>query len=125
MKTTKVIGKISIALIITVFCSCVTSNILPLKNVSYSPTNLEQLNIYYKNDSIPYNYIKFTQITMKVPRNINREKLNIKIREEASKIGATGVIIESRKDKGLNYWWLNRESTIKLIAIRKIESSEE
>lgn len=108
-----------------ILSSCIASKVLLLKSVSYSPTNPNDIKIYYKDDSIQFDYIKFAQITMKVPRNINTNKMNEKCKEKASELGATGVIFESRRDKGVNYFWLNRESTLDFIAIKKINSSNQ
>lgn len=105
--------------------SCVASNVFPLKNVNYTSTNPEDIRIYFKDDSIQFDYVKFAEITMKFPRNINKDKLYEKSKEKASELGADGIIFESRKDKGVNFWWLNRESTLKFIAIKKINSSNQ
>lgn len=98
----------------------VSSKVFPLKSVKYFPTNPSNVKVYYKNDTIPYKYVEFAEITIKVPRKMKEDKLQEKCKEVASKIGADGIIFEDRENKGVNYWWLTRQSTIKAGAIKKI-----
>jgi len=100
--------------LVLVSTGCVTANIERLSPVSYPPTSPESVTVFLdpgelRSDSIRYERLAliFTSGSSELTSSGSHVR---KAREEAAKLGANGLVVQSREAGGRHNWFLGTTS---------------
>ncbi len=114
---------LALALVTLVSTGCVTTNIERLSPVSYPPTSPESVTVFMdpgelRSDSIHYERLAMIFTSGSSELTSNSEHLR-KARQEAAKLGANGLVVQSREAGGRHNWFWGtsspRESSVMAI----------